>query len=96
MYSYIYICMSLSLSMCIYIYIYIHMIPNVYQIPNGCCRVCHAPRGSAPRATAGIGTPDPNPKHLVLVVSDILLSILHLSKLVIWGSTWGRGFRFHS
>ena len=21
--------------------------------------------------------------------------ILHLSKLVIWGSSWGRGFRFH-
>ena len=38
----------------------------------------------------GIGAPDPNPRHLVH-----LLNLTSFSKLDIWGSSWGRGFRFH-
>ena len=45
-------------------------------------------RRSSEGITDGIGTPDPNTKKLS--VSDIIQSLLHLSRLVIWGSSWGR------
>ena len=43
-----------------------------------------------------IGTANPDPRNLVSCdVSNVLQSILHFSKPVIWGSSWGRGFPFH-
>ena len=30
-----------------------------------------------------------------MCVSNNIWLILHASKLIIWGSSWGRGFRFH-
>ena len=43
------------------------------------------------------GPPRPRPHKFAKLVFRIhvLELILHLSKLVIWGSSWGRGFRFH-
>ena len=40
----------------------------------------------------GIGTPDPNPKHLAHRCFESSLIMFICSKLVIWGSGWGRGF----
>ena len=40
--------------------------------------------------------PRPQPQTFSKIgVSNILELILHFSKLVIWGSSWSRGFRFH-
>ena len=46
--------------------------------------------------TDEIGTPDPPPQVLSFCfVFNSVSVILYLSKLVIWGSSWRRGFRFH-
>ena len=40
-------------------------------------------------------SPRPQPQAFTKLVFLIWFSLLHLSKLVIWCSSWGRGFRFH-
>ena len=45
--------------------------------------------------TDGIGAPDPNPGHLVSWCFQYDFVDIAFSRLVIWGSSWGRGFRFH-
>ena len=39
--------------------------------------------------------PTPIPFFWQIGVDTINKLVLHVSKLVIWGSSWGRGFRFH-
>ena len=49
------------------------------------------------RVADGVGTPEPDPGNFVkLVFPTYFCLILHFSKLVIWGSSWGRGFRISS
>ena len=47
----------------------------------------------------GTGTPDPQPQRFSELASLIHIqwytSALHFPELVIWGSKWGREFRFH-
>ena len=77
-----------------YIYIYIYILRD--QSPT-----YPSPR---PRSTLrqghtvfidGMGTPDPNPRNLANRCFEYNLGNLTFSKLVIWGSSWVRGFRYH-
>ena len=60
------------------------------------CPGLQATPGAATRrrkAADGIGTPDP--RNLLNRCFYYHLLYLTCSKLVIWGSSWGRGFQFH-
>ena len=53
---------------------------------------------SSPRhRRAGMFCRPPTPTQNIQQIgaSDRIQLVLHLSKLVIWGSSWSRGFRFH-
>ena len=54
-----------------------------------------ATEGAREDLTDGTGTPDPNPEQLSKLAFVMKLTNLTFSKVVIWGSSWGRGFRFH-
>ena len=86
---------SLSMCICIYIYIYIYTynISVLYFLTKSswvlaACLVDYTHRWKR--------SSRPQPQTFSKLVSLIYFSwILHCSKLVIWGSSWGQGVRFH-
>ena len=80
----------MHIHICIYIYIYTIAplslpcaVPDFKELSQNNC-VAHRWNRN----------PRPQPRNLVNW-SNIIQLILHVSKLVIWGSSWGWGFRFH-
>ena len=101
----IYLSIYLSISLSLYIYIYIYTYVCIYVYTH--TPISRSPQATAGPESSFIeferrkqdrrwnrdSRPQP-PKFDKLVFLFVQL-ILRLSKLVIWGSSWGRGFRFH-
>ena len=88
--------------MCMYIYIYIYAYIYIYIYIYTCNRTA---AGARQVAALGHGLLRGRVESVLELedgrvrfepgVSNIIYLILHVSKLVIWGSILGRGFRFH-
>ena len=75
----------------IYIHVYIHMYLCIHVYMYRATLARHARFGWHARHHRWNSNPRPQSQ----TSSKLVFLILHLSKLVIWGSSWGRGFRFH-